>query len=103
MERDENAAKDAAPEIQGDGNRCDQNRDAGRLLQFDRDFKDVIERDGEDHARADHGQTYPEPDPESAGNYAAGFLMIVLRCPLGNKTSDRAPQPQIEQVHVGDE
>ena len=47
MEGDENAAKDAAPEIQGDGDRCYQNGNACSLLQFDRDFKDVIERDGE--------------------------------------------------------
>ena len=103
MQSNQNTAKDAAPEIDSDGNGRDQNGDAGRLLQLDRDLKDVVERDGEDHARAEHGQTYPEPDPERAGNHPAGFFMILLRRPFGNEASDRATQPQIEQVHVGDE
>src|ERR1700694_2872754 len=103
MESDENTAKDAAPEIQGDGNGSDQNCDAGGLLQLDRDNKDVIERNGEDQTRADDGQTYPEPDPECPGTDSARFFMIFLRCPLGNEAGDGAAQPQIQQVHVGDE
>ena len=94
MERDQHPAKHAAPEIQGDGNGCHQNGDPRRLLQFDRDFKDVIECDGKDHARGDYGQTYPEPDPERSGDYPAGFLMIFLRGPLETKrvTAPRSPR-----------
>src|SRR5579862_7457563 len=99
MESDKHSSEYAAPEVNPDRDRGDQNRIAGGLLQVLGDYEYAMNGKGQDQPGSDNRQT----DPKRPGDCPARFVMIVLRGPLGDETGDGSAQAQIEQAHVGNQ
>ena len=71
MEGYQDPAKHTAPEVNRYRDGSDEDGDARRLLELDRDGKDAIKREGNEDSGADYRYAYPEPDPQRPGNRLA--------------------------------